>query len=113
MLVYWQEANDVLAQAGAGRRPHETFREHANRAAPHAQLQGDVSSALFRLAGDATAANYGANELPSEVVDRAEAAAAAVGEAVMAQQSRRQRVLWSIDPRPLISRSQPEVARRV
>src|SRR5207245_1146447 len=60
VLVYWQEANDVLAHAGAGRRPHETFGEHARRAAPQARLEGDVSSALLGLAGDATAANYGA-----------------------------------------------------
>ena len=65
--------------------------------------EGDVSSALLRLAGDATTANYGASELPLDVVDRAEAAAAVVEEAVMAQQSRRQRVLWSIDPRPLVT----------
>ena len=103
VLVYWQEANDILASAGAGRRPHETFREHARRAAPQARLDRDVGSALLSLAGDATTANYGSNEVPSDVVDRAEAAAAAVEEAVLAQRNRRQRVLWSIDPRPLVT----------
>jgi transglutaminase-like putative cysteine protease len=113
VLVYWEEANDVLAHAGAGRRPYETFGEHARRAGPQARLEGDVSSALLRLAGDATVANYGANELSSDVAARAEAAAATVEDAVLSRQTRARRLLWSIDPRPLVGfSSKPEVSNR-
>ena len=47
VLVYWQEANDVLAQAGAGRRPHETFREHAEACDINELLQRQQQLEVF------------------------------------------------------------------
>jgi transglutaminase-like putative cysteine protease len=102
VLLAWEDANELLAQAGAGRAPHETFFEHARRAGPKMNFDPDTRTALQRLAGDAAAANYGDDGVGTEVADRAASSAAAVEEAVLAQGGRRQRFLWSIDPRPLV-----------
>jgi len=102
VMVAWTEANEALAQAGAGRRATETFAEHAQRAARLARFEPDARRALGHLAADADAAGFAASELPAAVAERARQEAAVVEEAVAAELNGRQRFLRRIDPRPLI-----------
>ena len=103
VLLAWREANDALRISGHGRRPHETFREHARRAGHEAQLDRDTQTVLSRLAGDATVANYVDDDLPASVADRATLAAAAIEQAVLARTPKAQKFFRQVDPRPLVS----------
>lgn len=103
VLVAWREADDILRISGHGRRPHETFREHARRAGAEAQLDRDTQTVLVRLAGDATVANYVDDDLPESVAERAAQAAAAVEHAVLARTPKGQKFLRQVDPRPLVT----------
>lgn len=100
--VAWTEAADAVARAGAPRRPAETLGEHAARAAPGAALPAGAATALATLARDAAEASYAPGALPDEAAERAVADAAAVESAVNALATRRQRLTWMVDPRPLL-----------
>jgi transglutaminase-like putative cysteine protease len=103
VLLAWEDANEVLSLAGAGRRPAETYAEHARRVGPSPAVGQPASSALTSLARDATAARYANDELPADVADRAARAAQAVEDAVHAHETRTQRLLRAADPRSLIA----------
>lgn len=105
--VAWTEAADAVARAGAPRRPAETLDEHAARAGPGAALPDGAATALASLARHATEASYAAGALPVAVAERAAADAEAVEAAVRAQASRRQRLAWTLDPRPLLPQRPP------
>ena len=100
--VAWTEAADAVARAGAPRRPAETLDEHAARAGAGAALPSGAASAMATLARDATEASYAAGDLPEEAAARAATHAEAVEAAVSAMASRRRRVAWLLDPRPLL-----------
>ena len=102
--VAWTEAADAVARAGAPRRPAETLDEHARRAGPAAGLPAPAAAALATLARDAAAASYAPDPLPAEVGAEAARHAATVEHGVLARASRRQRVAWVLDPRPLLRR---------
>lgn len=99
--VAWTEAAEAVARAGAPRRPAETLAEHARRAAPAAALSEPAATALATLAADAATASYAPGPLPPEAAETAAAHAAAVEESVLATATRRRRVAWVLDPRPL------------
>jgi hypothetical protein len=67
-------------------------------------LGNEPTAALRGLADDAAAASY--SELPpaDDAVRRAAAAAQSVEVAIRSTATPRQRLLWTIDPRPLFSR---------
>ncbi|MGQ0520604.1 MAG: transglutaminase family protein [Actinomycetota bacterium] len=102
--VAWTEAEDAVGRAGAPRRPSETLAEHARRAGPAAALDDEAALALATLAADAAAASYAAGPLADEVASRAVLAASAVERDVTGRASARRRVLWTLDPRPLLPR---------
>ncbi|HVE45585.1 MAG TPA: DUF3488 and transglutaminase-like domain-containing protein [Acidimicrobiales bacterium] len=102
VLVAWAEATEVLAQAGARRRPSDTLDEHAQRAVANADLPAPAAGALRALAGDAAAASYSERELGPEVAARAQGSAAVVEAAVRGAASPAQRVARAVDPRPLV-----------
>ena len=102
VLVAWEEANDTLANVGAGRLASETLDEHARRAAVVAKLDADSKAALAALAGDAVAASYSGLPASSDDATRAVAAAHAVEQAVHSSASRPDRIKWALDPRPLV-----------
>jgi transglutaminase-like putative cysteine protease len=99
--VAWSEAADAVSRAGAPRWPAETLAEHARRAGPTAGLPDEAAEALTTLAGDAAEASYGAGPVADETADRAARLAVAVERSVAGGATKRQRLLWSIDPRPL------------
>lgn len=102
VLADWNDTAEVLASAGASRRPSETMGEYARRAAASAGLQADAAKALRRLAGDASVAAYAGADLPDAIVARAAADAAVVRNAVFEQVSTASRLGWWLDPRPLV-----------
>ena len=102
--VAWAEAADAVARAGAPRRPAETLDEHARRAGPSVGLPAPAATALATLARDAAAASYAPDPLPADAGEEAARHAATVERGVMAGASRRQRVAWVLDPRPLLRR---------
>ena len=101
VLVAWAEANDVLALAGAGRRPAETLDEHASRAASAAHLDEEASHALSTLAQDASTASYAGDALPPAVAERAVMSAEEVQEWIRSRATRAERLRWIVDPRSL------------
>ncbi|MDQ3108024.1 MAG: DUF3488 and transglutaminase-like domain-containing protein [Actinomycetota bacterium] len=102
VMADWSDTAEVLAAAGVTRRSSETMSEYAARAAASAGLQPDPSQALRRLAGDASTAAYGDGEVPDAVVARSAASAATVRTAVFDQVSFTDRMVWWLDPRPLV-----------
>ncbi|HEX2698831.1 MAG TPA: transglutaminaseTgpA domain-containing protein [Acidimicrobiales bacterium] len=106
--VAWTEATDAVARAGAPRRAAETLHEHAARAGTAAVLPSTAATALATLARDASAASYGVGAMPDEVAARATAHAGEVESAVNAMATRRRRVAWLLDPRPLLPERRPD-----
>ncbi|HEX9969792.1 MAG TPA: transglutaminase-like domain-containing protein, partial [Acidimicrobiales bacterium] len=102
VLVAWAEAEDALAAAGVARRRSETIDEFATRAPGAASLGSGPAEALQRLAADAVVANYAGEAPESDAVSRAMAAAVVVEQALKQAASTRQRVLRTLDPRPLL-----------
>jgi len=105
--VAWTEAADAVARAGAPRHPAETLDEHAARAGTGAALPAGAATALATLARDATEASYAPGPLPDHAATRATADAGIVEAAVNAQATRRRRVAWMVDPRPLLPERRP------
>ena len=110
--VAWTEAADAVARAGAPRRPAETLDEHARRAAPAARLPAPAAAALATLARDAAAASYAPDPFPEDAGEEAVRNAAVVERSVNSLATRRQRVAWLLDPRPLYRPSGPGGGRR-
>lgn len=102
VLVAWEEAGEALARAGTPRRGSETVHEYARRAPVVARLSTDAVAAMQSLAEQTAVASYSPGSLPPETVARSVAAAGAVEAAVEGAAGWRQRVLWRIDPRPLV-----------
>jgi transglutaminase-like putative cysteine protease len=104
VLVAWEEMAETLGATRVPRRRSETMAEYATRAARDVPLRPTPATALVTLAEDAAAASYGAGTPDSEVVERAQHAAATVETSVKEAAGPRRRLLWAIDPRPLFSR---------
>ena len=104
--VAWTEAADAVARAGAPRRLAETLDEHAVRAGTGAALPSPAATALATLARDAAAASYSPAPLAEETAERARASADTVEAAVNGMATRRQRMAWTLDPRPLLPSGQ-------
>lgn len=100
--VAWTEAAGAVGRAGAPRLPAETLAEHARRAAPAAALADEAAAALAALAVDAAAASYAGGTVPEEAADRAARHATLVERHLTERASRRQRLVWTFDPRPLL-----------
>lgn len=101
VLVAWAEAGEALARAGVARRAPETADEYARRATNAARLPEVAADALRRSARDMALAGYSAGPVSSEVARRAVSDAASVEAALRADATRRRRVRWALDPRPL------------
>ncbi|MDQ3979763.1 MAG: DUF3488 and transglutaminase-like domain-containing protein [Actinomycetota bacterium] len=99
VLVAWQEAEEVLAQAGHARRPWETAAEYAGRTGP---VAGPAEPELNGLARTTTVAGFAPEGVPPEAAGAAGDAAESVERAVRAQSSPARRVLWTLDPRPVV-----------
>lgn len=102
VLAAWADTAEVLASAGLSRRPAETMTEYAARAAKALALAPGPAQALRGLAAEAAAAAYAAGEVAGDTTARATTAAATVRTAVLEQVTRRDRLRWWLDPRPLI-----------
>ncbi|HZQ29052.1 MAG TPA: transglutaminaseTgpA domain-containing protein [Acidimicrobiales bacterium] len=103
VLVAWEEAAEALGQAGVPRRGAETLFEYAGRAPAIAGLPSPASDALRELANEAALASYGPAGLGAEAVNRATGHARTVETAVAGTARRVRRVLWHLDPRPLLA----------
>ena len=102
--VAWTEAADAVGRAGVPRKPSETLGEHARRAAAGTALPPPAVGALEDLAYDAAAASYSSGDLDDEDAARAGSHVVTIEEAVKGLATRRQRVAWVLDPRPLLPR---------
>ncbi len=103
VLVAWIEASELLAWWGMTRRSDETFLEFAQRSVDVLRLplglEPGSGSALLRLAGDSTAAEYAPGSLAEETPARAIEAVTTVERALVAAASRTQRLRRVLDPR--------------
>jgi len=97
----WTESEDVLVLAGEVRRPAETTREFAVRAAERVPSQ---EAGLRQLAGATDAALFGADQVDDSTAAAAEQVAVAVRESVHRSVPLRRRILRQLDGRRLISR---------
>ena len=77
--------------------------EYAARAGASVGLQQDPARALRSLARDAATAAYSSGEVPEDVVARSGQSARAVQTAIYDQVSMTERVVWWLDPRPLVT----------
>lgn len=102
VLLAFTEVDEVLAQAGHGRRPAETASEFAHRISRTAPLPAPATAALRDLAGDVAAAAYGAGGADPQAAARAGAVVNTVTVALRARASARDRLVWALDPRPLL-----------
>lgn len=99
VLAAWQETEDALALAGHPRRRAETVTEFAHRAAPALPATGPD---LTRLASETDAAGFSAEGISADAVPVAQNTASAVALELRGQTSAVRRVLWSLDPRPMV-----------
>ncbi len=97
----WTESEEVLVLAEQERRPAETTREFASRAAA---LMPSQRAGLADLAGATDAAMFGADAISDRTAEQAEAVAVAVRDTVHRSVSKRRRVLRQLDGRRLIGR---------
>jgi transglutaminase-like putative cysteine protease len=100
VLVAWQEAQEVMAQAGHRRRPWETAIEYAFRAGA---VAGPAEPDLVRLAETSTVAGFSPEGVPSDAATGASRAAAAVARALRSRCGAVRRLWWSLDPRPIVA----------
>lgn len=105
--VAWTEAAEALARAGAPRRPAETLTEHAARAGAAAVLPAEAAGALDTLARTAAAASYSDGPFADAAARQASADAGTVEAAVNGMATRRRRLTWLVDPRPLLAGGRP------
>ena len=100
VLVAWDEAEEDLAVTGLGQQRWETAAEYTARVGP---VGGDtVARHLGVLTVDAERAAWSGAGVAPEVAVRAEEHAAALGTALRAEATPRQRATWALDPRPLL-----------
>ena len=103
VLLTWSELLDLLAWWGVRRRPSETYRELAHRAA--LELRGPLSleptsvSLLLGLAEAATKAEFGVGSITPEEADGAAANLAVVKRALLRSATSAQRIRLVVDPR--------------
>ena len=104
VLAAWAEAAEALERAGVRRRSAETLMEFSSRAPASAGLRAEAASALRTLGRDAAQVTYAARiaAVAPDAGERATSAADAVRYAVLDQLTLAERVLWWLDPRPLI-----------
>ncbi len=102
VLVAWDEAEEDLAATGLGRQRWETAAEYAARVGP---VGGEtVAHHLDGLTVDAEAAAWSGAAVATEVADRAEGNAAAIGAALRQDATPLRRAALAVDPRPLLRR---------
>jgi hypothetical protein len=103
VLVAWAEVTELLAWWRVTRRPSETYLEFERRAASRLRVplgfDHDATAGLRQLSVDATAAEFAAGMLPSEVADRARETAEHVRRALVGVASKGQRLRLLADPR--------------
>ena len=107
VLVAWEEAADAFSVAGVPPKGPETYREFATRATTATPVP---HSAMRRLAEDASAAQFSAEQLPDDVAERAEAAVVEIEHALSESTPFTRKVLGTLDPRPL---RRPAAKRKV
>lgn len=101
VLVAWTEAEEALALAGVARAPAETPAEYVARVAA-AGFPPPVVTPLAALAEETAVAGFAPAGAGGTGAERAASAAAAVEGALRAQAGWRERVRWTVDPRPLL-----------
>jgi hypothetical protein len=109
VLAAWQETQDALALAGHPRRRSETATEFAERAAPALTTSGPE---LTLLASETDAAGFSANGITADAVPLAQKAALAVATELRAQVPPVRRVLWALDPRPVVEAAAEALLKR-
>jgi hypothetical protein len=103
VLLTWSELLDLLAWWGVRRRPSETYRELAHRAA--LELRGPLSleptsvGLLLDLAEAATKAEFGMGSITPEEADAVAADLAVVRRALVRSATGAQRIRLVVDPR--------------
>lgn len=103
LLVIWGQAVDLLAWWGVRRRPSETYRELAHRAA--LELRGplnegdDAVHGLLRLAEAGAKAEFGYGSISDKEVEAAAAWLAGLKASLLASASGAQRLRLAVDPR--------------
>ena len=100
----WLSATQSLTRVGITRRPAETATEYAARASAK---MADIADPMDTLADAATSATYGAAEPDESLLASAEEASNTVRVFVTARLTRKQRLLWWVDPRPLLRPLRP------
>lgn len=113
VLAAWHDADDALGMLGLSRLHTETPAEHARRfvaagrATRYANAQEAVAistTSLAELAQDVTEATWSSDGLAESVAARARSAAGAVTAGLRKMATRRERLRWALDPRPLFKR---------
>jgi transglutaminase-like putative cysteine protease len=104
VLAAWTEAAEALERAGVRRRSSETLMEFTSRAPASAGLQTEAATALRTLGRDAAQVTYASHvaAVAPDAAARATSAADAVRDAVLDQLTWVERVVWWLDPRPLV-----------
>lgn len=111
VLVAFAEADLALSRLDAGRRSSETPHEWVRRVARKGVLPRPLTASLSQLATDAGAAWFSGGQVSAEAAEGARVAAHALEAHVLGRTTRRQRLMWALDPRPLLVR--PRSARPV
>lgn len=103
LLLSWNELLHLLAWWGVRRRPSETYRELAHRAAIELRvplsLEPTAVHALLRLAEAATKAEFGVGSLSPDEAEQGAAHVAVVRRALLASATGAQRLRLAVDPR--------------
>jgi len=104
VLAAWVDAAEALERAGVRRKQSETLMEFSERAPASAGLQPEAATALRTLCRDATNVAYAADAAVTldGIGERANDSAATVRSAVLAQLTWWERLMWWLDPRPLL-----------
>ncbi|HEX4979985.1 MAG TPA: DUF3488 and transglutaminase-like domain-containing protein [Acidimicrobiales bacterium] len=103
VVAAWTHAAEALERSGVRRRPSETLGEFSARAPSTAGLAGEAATALRTLGRDAAGVVYAPpGSTDPETAGRAVSASTTVRSAVLGQLSVPARVLWWLDPRPLL-----------
>jgi transglutaminase-like putative cysteine protease len=102
ILSAFDDADRALTRLGRGRRASETPAEWARRASREGHLPAELAGALTGLATQAGAAWFSPAPAAPEAVAFSRQAADAVETYVQSRSTRRQRLTWALDPRPLL-----------
>jgi transglutaminase-like putative cysteine protease len=103
VLLSWSEVLDLLAWWGVRRRPSETYRELAHRAAIELRLplslEPNAVHALLEVADAATKAEFGAGSMSQLEAEAGAANLAVVRRTLIGSATNTQRLRLAIDPR--------------